>query len=69
MGMDTDSQVWEYCEPLFSKHEQYDDSQECCRDFPSVGHCISTLAPILRGRQATDQICCRRAGQDSPEHM
>ena len=27
MGMDTDSQVWEYCEPLFSKHEQCDDWQ------------------------------------------
>ena len=27
MGMDTDSQVWEYCEPLFSKHEQCDDYQ------------------------------------------
>ena len=27
MGMDTDSQVWEYCEPLFSKHEQCDDCQ------------------------------------------
>ena len=27
MGMDTDSQVWEYCKPLFSKHEQCDDCQ------------------------------------------
>ena len=27
MGMDTDSQVWDYWEPLFSKHEQCDDCQ------------------------------------------
>ena len=25
--MDTVSQVWEYCKPLFSKHEQCDDCQ------------------------------------------